>query len=139
MEPAGYSSSQKVTKFRLAARSTGSASGTVMNTISFPRDCSLRASAVIGFRCPNSGRLRKPIFIVDPFLELTVPRIQLGRSCELKHGLKVHIPAAGGRDGSRFGHPSEKFSAIRVGLSISPPQNRLICGGWKMTTGDVVV
>ena len=28
-----------------------------------PRDCSLRASPVIEFRCPVTGRLRKPIFI----------------------------------------------------------------------------
>jgi hypothetical protein len=28
----------------------------------------LVASAVIGFRCPVSGRLRKPIFIVAPLL-----------------------------------------------------------------------
>src|SRR5271163_3509905 len=72
MEPAGYSCSQKGTNFRLAARSTGSASGTEINTTSLPRACSLRASVVIGFRCPESGRLKKPIFIVDPSLHLTV-------------------------------------------------------------------
>ena len=30
---------------------------------SCPRDCSLRASAVIGFRWPTTGRLTKPIFM----------------------------------------------------------------------------
>jgi hypothetical protein len=36
----------------------------------------LRASAVMGFRCPCNGKLRKPIFIVlDPSLYLTAPRI----------------------------------------------------------------
>src|ERR1700723_2353718 len=75
MEPTGYSCSQNGTYRRLAARSIGSASGTEMNTTSFPRDCSLRASAVMGFRCPDNGKLRKPIFIVDPSLYLTVPRI----------------------------------------------------------------
>src|SRR5271156_3504766 len=79
MEPAGYSCSQKGTNFRLAARSAGSASGTEMNTTSFPRACSLRASVVMGFRCPDTGRLRKPIFIVDPSLHLTVfPMASLG-------------------------------------------------------------
>src|ERR1700730_19296281 len=65
-EPGGYSFSQNGTKSRSAARTTGSISGTPMNRTSCPRDCSLRASAVIGFRCPVSGRLRKPIFIVAP-------------------------------------------------------------------------
>src|ERR1700733_6354973 len=72
MEPAGYSCSQKGTNFRLAARSIGSASGMEINTTSFPRACSLRASVVMGLRCPDNGRLRKPIFIVDPSLHLTV-------------------------------------------------------------------
>src|SRR5260370_26546100 len=63
MEPAGYSFSQKGTKFRLAARTMGSASGRPINTTSCPRDCSLRASAVMGFRCPATGMLTKPIFI----------------------------------------------------------------------------
>src|SRR5271170_2111240 len=75
MEPAGYSCSQKGMNFRLAARSTGSASGTEINTTSFPRACSLRASVVMGLRCPDNGRLRKPIFIVDPSLHLTVSRM----------------------------------------------------------------
>src|SRR5262245_13530819 len=39
-----------------------------MNTISCPRDCSRRASAVIGFRCPDSGMLTNPSFMVSPFV-----------------------------------------------------------------------
>jgi hypothetical protein len=37
------------------------------NTTSLPRDCSLRASAVMGFKCPDKGMLTNPIFIVAPF------------------------------------------------------------------------
>src|SRR5258708_28360574 len=75
MEPTGYSFSQKGTKFRLAARTIGSTSGTPKNTTSFPRDCSFRASAVIGFRCPATGRLTKPIFILAlPARRLDGPR-----------------------------------------------------------------
>jgi hypothetical protein len=33
------------------------------NYFACPRDCSFRASAVIGFTCPVSGWLKKPIFI----------------------------------------------------------------------------
>jgi hypothetical protein len=29
----------------------------------------------MGFRCPDNGKLRKPIFIVDPSLDLTAPRM----------------------------------------------------------------
>ena len=64
MDPTGYSFSQKGTKFRLAARTMDSASGTPINTTSCPRDRSLRASAVMGFRWPDMGILTKPIFIV---------------------------------------------------------------------------
>jgi hypothetical protein len=58
-----YSSSQKGTKSRLAPRTMGPLSGTPINTTSFPRDCSLRASAVMGFRWPVTGKLTKSIFI----------------------------------------------------------------------------
>src|SRR5215469_11047369 len=64
VEPAGYSFSQNGTKFRSAARAKHSTSGTPINTISCPRDCSLRASAVMGFKCPDNGILKKPIFII---------------------------------------------------------------------------
>ena len=64
IEPGGYSFSPNDTKSRSAARAAGSISGTPISTTSCPRDCSSRASAVIGFRCPLSGRLRKPIFII---------------------------------------------------------------------------
>src|SRR5580700_10372985 len=75
MEPTGYSFSQKGTKFRLAARTIGSTSGTPKNTTSFRRDCSFRASAVIGFRCPATGILTKPNFILTlPAGRLDGPR-----------------------------------------------------------------
>jgi hypothetical protein len=51
-------------KFRLAPQTVGSASGRPINTTSLPRDCSLRASVVTGFRCSVNGILTKPIFIV---------------------------------------------------------------------------
>jgi hypothetical protein len=41
--------------------------GNAKNTTSLPRDCSLRASAVMGFKCPDKGMLTKPIFIVASF------------------------------------------------------------------------
>jgi Cys-tRNA(Pro)/Cys-tRNA(Cys) deacylase len=45
------------------------------NTTSFPRDCSFRASAVIGFRCPVTGILTKPNFILTlPAGRLDGPR-----------------------------------------------------------------
>jgi hypothetical protein len=34
------------------------------NTTLFPRACTLRASAVIGLRCPDAGKLMNQIFIV---------------------------------------------------------------------------
>jgi hypothetical protein len=45
--------------------------GNAKNTISLPRDCSLRASAVMGFKCPDKGILAKPIFTVAPCISLT--------------------------------------------------------------------
>jgi hypothetical protein len=42
----------------------GSTSGTPMYTTSWLRACNLRASAVIGFRCPATGMPTKPIFIL---------------------------------------------------------------------------
>src|SRR5258708_23432885 len=60
----GYSASPYGTKSRPAARANGSTSATPKNTISLPCDCSLRASAVMGFKCPDKGMLTKPIFIV---------------------------------------------------------------------------
>src|SRR6202789_3401935 len=59
----GNSPSHLGTKFRWAARAGGPPSGTPINTISCPRDCSLRARAIIGLRWPVSGILIKPIFI----------------------------------------------------------------------------
>ena len=74
-EPTGYSFSQNGTKFKFAARTTGSTSGRPINSTSFPRDCSLRANAVMGFRCPVTGILTKPSFILvlptDPISGLT--------------------------------------------------------------------
>src|SRR6266853_1359782 len=90
MEPTGYSFSQKGTKFRLAARTIGSTSGTPKNTTSFPRDCSFRASAVIGFRCPATGRLTNPNFILAlPAGRLDGPR-HLAKATV--HGLLHHEP-----------------------------------------------
>jgi hypothetical protein len=63
-ELAGYSFSQRSTKFRLATRTMGPTSGTPGNITLFPRDCSLRASEVTGFRRPVTGILAKPTFIV---------------------------------------------------------------------------
>src|SRR5580700_4801583 len=89
-DPNGYSFSQKGTKFKFAARTMGSASGRPINTTSFPRDCSLRASAVMGFRCPVTGTLTKPNFILAlPAGHLDGPR-HLAKATV--HGLLHHEP-----------------------------------------------
>src|SRR5258708_22489629 len=74
----GYSLSPYATKSRSAARANGSTSGTPKNMTSLPRDCSLRASAVMGFKCPDRGMLTKPIFIAAPFSSLTLAAAQRG-------------------------------------------------------------
>ena len=65
------------------ARANGSTSGTPKNTTSLPRDCSLRASAVIGFKCPDKGMLTKPIFIVAPFFLSHEPPHSMARATTL--------------------------------------------------------
>src|SRR5262245_49405448 len=77
IEPGGYSFSQNGTKSRSAARIARSVSGTPMKTTSCPRDCNLRASAVIEFRCPGTGRHRKPIFIDGLIFEPHLQRLVL--------------------------------------------------------------
>src|SRR5215510_15488542 len=63
-EPAGYAASEQGTNGSPAASTKGATSAREINTTSWPRDCSLRANAVMGFRCPGTGRLRKPIRII---------------------------------------------------------------------------
>src|SRR5258708_25181597 len=68
----------------------GSTSGRPINTTSFPRDCSFRASAVMGFRCPVTGTLTKPNFILAlPAGHLDGPR-HLAKAT--MHGLLHHEP-----------------------------------------------
>src|ERR1700758_2730481 len=61
-----------------AARANGSTAGTPKNTTSLPRDCSLRASAVMGFKCPAKGMLTKAIFIVAPCFRSYEPQLAHG-------------------------------------------------------------
>src|SRR5262249_6506450 len=60
-EPAGYAASEQGTKGSPAASTKGATSARDINTTSWPRDWSLRANVVMGFRCPDTGRLRKPM------------------------------------------------------------------------------
>ena len=71
-------------------QANGSTSGTPQNTTSLPRDCCLRASAVMGFRCPDKGMLTKPIFIVAPCFRSYEPQLGHGHlfslsSCTIEH------------------------------------------------------
>src|SRR4029077_13249803 len=63
-EPAGYAASEQGTNGSPAASTKGATSATEINTTSWPRDWSLRANVVMGFRCPGTGRLTKPIRII---------------------------------------------------------------------------
>jgi hypothetical protein len=55
-----------------------------------PRDFSLRASAVMGFKCPDKGMLTKPIFIVAPFsLTLAAAQHGSGNDSRLKFGDEI--------------------------------------------------
>src|SRR5712664_753489 len=137
--------SQKGTKFRLAARTMGSASGRPINTTSFPRDCSLRASAVMGFRCPVTGILTKPTFMVAvPPFSSTVPRhlaqaTMLGLahsdetvSCYEQHAWSSFIPgqcrkeATALRELARFFNHSQTADCLESSCKTHSPSAYLL-------------
>src|SRR5580700_7331143 len=65
-DPTGKSFSQKGINGSSAARTKRSVSGMDRNTTSCPRAFSLRASVVIGLRCPGTRTPRNAIFICPP-------------------------------------------------------------------------
>src|ERR1700750_2653458 len=86
-EPAGYAFSAQGTNGSPAASTKGATAARDRNTTAWPRNWSLRASAVMGFRCPGTGRLRKPIRIdCPPQLRISGLREQPAQTLIRKYG-----------------------------------------------------
>jgi hypothetical protein len=50
----------------------------IVDSLGKAGDCSLRASAVMGFKCPDKGILTKPIFIANPCFSFACAAAQHG-------------------------------------------------------------